>query len=548
MKRSFGGTNIISFFGELKQRKVLQVAVAYFVVTWIVIQVGDSTFEALNLPDWSGTLLVIFVMLGFPIALLLAWAYELTPDGIVKDPDGKAGYRSLYEKPGYHSANENAENQTPSIAVLQFEDMSPEQDQVYFCEGIAEEILCALNEVDGLNVAARLASFQFGSKSADVIEIGRRLNVSVVLEGSVRKAGDQIRITIQLINAHTGYQFWAGQFNHGLKDIFETQKQMAQAVVNAMRLSIRDNKLTRPMTRSTKAYDAYLKANSFFNRPDKQSILFAQQFYQRAVELDSGFGKAWAKLASTYVYEYLCSDPNGNARSEARRISNIALGVAPGIAESHIASGMTYSIFKDYEQADLEFQTAINLYPESFAAYFTWAHSKTYQGDARKAVELYQKAAEIRSIDYKSVLMQLRCLSDLGDLKAAKEKAEEGLRRAKAFLELNPDEYRALNMGAFALHILGELSEAKKWMEASMQNSPRNSILTYNAASFYAMIGDIDKSLDYLAQAAESGCLNLSWLAQDAGLKLIKDEPRFKSLIHRFENRPSCGCPNPVCL
>lgn len=548
MKRSFAGINIISFFGELKQRKVLQVAVAYVVVTWIVIQVGDSTFEALNLPHWSGTLLVIFIMLGFPIALLLAWAYELTPDGIVKDPDGKAGYRSVYERPGYDNANVNGENQTPSIAVLQFEDMSPEQDQVYFCEGIADEILCALNEVDGLNVAARLASFQFGSKSADVIEIGRRLNVSVVLEGSVRKAGDQIRITIQLIDACTGYQFWAGQYNHGLKDIFEVQKQMAQAVVNAMRLSIRDNKLTRPMTQSTEAYDLYLKANSFFTRPDKQSILFARQFYQRAVESDPGFGKAWAKLASTYVYEYLCSDPNGNASSEARRISNIALSVAPGIAESHIASGITHSIYKDYEQADLEFETAINLYPDSFVAYFTWARSKTYQGDARKAVELYQKAAEIRSLDYQSVLMQLRCLSDLGDLKAAKEKAEEGLRRAKAFLELSPDEYRALNMGAFALHILGELSEAKKWMEASMQNSPRNSILTYNAASFYAMIGDIDKSLDYLAQAAESGCLNLSWLAQDAGLKLLKDEPRFKNLIHRFENRRSCGSPNPVCL
>ena len=548
MKSSFGGINIISFLGELKQRKVLQVAVAYFVVTWIVIQVGDSTFEALNLPDWSGTLLVIFIMLGFPIALLLAWAYELTPDGIVKDPDGKAGYRSVYERPGSDSANENGENQTPSIAVLQFEDMSPEQDQLYFCEGIAEEILCALNEVDGLNVAARLASFQFGSKSADVIEIGRRLNVSVVLEGSVRKAGDQIRITIQLINAHTGYQFWAGQFNHGLKDIFETQKQMAQAVVNAMRLSIRDNKLTRPMTRSTKAYDAYLKANSFFNRPDKQSILFARQFYQRAVELDPGFGKAWAKLASTFVYEYLCSDPNGNARSEARRISNIALGVAPSIAESHIASGITYSIYKDYEQADLEFQTAINLSPESFAAYFTWARSKTYQGDARKAAELYQKAAEIRSLDYQSVLMQLRCLNDLGDLEGAKEKAEEGLRRAKAFLELNPDEYRALNMGAFALHMLGERSEAKQWMEASMLNSPRNSILTYNAASFYAMIGDVDRSLDYLAQAAESGCLNLSWLARDAGLNLLQDEPRFKNLIHRFESGCSCGSTNPACL
>ena len=539
---------LISFLSELKERKVLQVAVAYFVVTWIVIQVGDSTFEALNLPTWSGTLLVVFVMLGFPFALLLAWAYELTPDGIVKDPDGTAGKRVAYERAGLDSGNSVNKSLLPSIAVLQFEDMSPERDQAYFCEGIAEEILSALNEVDGLNVAARLASFQFGSRSGDILEIGRKLNVSLILEGSVRKAGNQIRITIQLIDAQTGYHFWAGQYNHALEDIFEVQEQMAGAVVSALRLSIGDNKLRRSVTKSTDAYDLYLKAKSYFSRPDLHSILFARKFYQGAVEIDPKFGRAWAKLASTYVYEYLCSDAKGNARSEARRLSNIALSVSPGIAESHIASGITYTIDQNYKQADLEFETAVSLYPESFGAWFTWARSKTYEGDSRKAVELYQKASEVRPLDYQSVLMQARCLGELGDDKGAKKNAKVGLNRAKAFLELNPDEYRAQNMGAFALHILGELDEAISWMETSMQNSPRNSILTYNAASFYAMIGDIEKSLHYLGQAADSGCLNLSWLAQDADLKLIRDEPRFKELIHRFESGHSCGCANPVGL
>lgn len=538
----------ISFLSELKERKVLQVAVAYFVVTWIVIQVADSTFEVLNLPEWSGSLLVVFVMLGFPFALLLAWAYELTPDGIVKDPDGTAGKHVAYERAGFDSTDSDSEPLPPSIAVLQFEDMSPERDQAYFCEGIAEEILSALNQVEGLNVAARLASFQFGSKSGDILEIGRKLKVSLVLEGSVRKAGDRIRITIQLIDAKTGYHFWAGQYNHALEDIFEVQEQMAQAVVSALRLSIGDNKLRRSVTQNTEAYDAYLKAKSYFTRPDLHSILIARKFYQHAVEVDPKFGRAWAKLASTYVYEYLCSDPGGNARSEARRCSNIALKVSPGIAESHIASGITYTINQEYKQADLEFETAVNLYPESFGGWFTWARSKTYEGDTRKAIELYQKASEVRPMDYQSVLMQARCLSELGDDKAAKEKAREGLSRAEAFLELNPDEYRAQNMGAFALYILGELEEAKSWMESSMQNSPRNSILTYNAASFYAMTGDIEKSLGYLKQAADSGCLNLSWLAQDAGLKLIRDEPGFKELIHRFEGGCSCGCANPVGL
>lgn len=537
-------SRFMSWLNELKERKVLRVAVAYIVVTWIVIQVGESTFEALNLPDWSNTLLVVFVMFGFPFALLLAWAYELTPDGIVKDPDGKTGQRMAR----YGETKENTQQMSPSIAVLQFEDMSVEQDQEYFCEGIAEEILCALNEVDGLNVAARLASFQFGSKSGDILEIGRKLNVSVVLEGSIRKVGNQVRITIQLINTHTGYQFWAGQYNHDLKDIFEVQEQMAQAVVSAMRMSIGDNKLTRPMTHSTEAYDLYLRAKSYFNRPDKQSILYARQFYQRAVEVDPDFGKAWAKLASTYVYEYLCNDPTGNAKSEARRISDIALSVAPGLADSHIASGITYSIYKDYGQADLEFKTAIKLHPKSFAAWFTWARSKTYEGDARKAVELYQKASEIRPQDYQSVLMQVRLLSNLGDSDSAKDNAREGLRRAKAFLDLNPDEYRAQNMGAFALHILGKDTEAKTWMEDSMQNSPRNSVLTYNAASFYAMTGDVDKSLHYLTRAADTGCLNINWLAEDPDLKLLQEDPRFKVLIHRYKGGCNCESANPACL
>jgi len=538
----------ISFLSELKERKVLRVAVAYFVVTWIVIQIGESTFEALNLPVWSETLLVVFVMLGFPFALLLAWAYELTPDGIVKDPDGNAGSRVALGRQGYDSEKVDAEIVLPSIAVLQFEDMSPEQDQTYFCEGVAEEIMGALNEVEGLSVAARLASFQFGSKSADVFEIGRKLNVSVVLEGSVRKAGDQIRITIQLINVHTGYQFWAGQYNHELKDIFEVQEQMAQAVVNAMRVSIGDNKLTRSMTQSTEAYDMFLKARSYFTRPDKQSILFARSFFEKAVAIDPDFGRAWAKLASTYVYEYLCGDTSGNARSEARRISNIALRVAPGIAETHIASGIAYSVCEDYAQADLEFETAIAMYPDSFNAWFTWARSKTYEGDTRKAAEYYQKASEIRQGDYQSVLLQANCMSEVGDSDGAREKAKQGLERAEAVLELNPDECRAWNMGAFALHRLGKLDEAKRWMETSMQNSPRNTILTYNAASFYAMIGERDKSLSYLAQAADSGCLNLGWIEKDAGLKQISDDPRYREIISRFKHGCMCGCANPACL
>ncbi len=495
-------TRLVSFLNELKERKVLRVTIAYIVVTWVVIQVAESTFEALSLPDWSNTLLVVLIMCGFPFAIILAWAYELTPDGLTKDTAGAVSQRLAFGRPYQDSEDVIGENPSPSIAVLQFEDMSFEQDQAYFCEGIAEEILCALNDVEGLNVAARLASFQFDSKSADVPEIGRKLNVSVVLEGSVRKSGDQIRITIQLIDTLDGYQFWAGQYNHDLKDIFDVQEQIAQAVVRAMRLSIGDNLLTRPITENSEAYDFFLKGNSYFARPDKQNIIFARNMYEKAVEADPDFGRAWARLASTYAYEFLCAKPNLFAKKEARRISKKALRLAPGIPDTHIARGIAYSICEDFEQADLEFEIALDLEPGSFSAWFTWARSKTYQGDTRKAVEFYKKAAEARPECYRCDLIQMTMLASLQDMDGAKEKAKTGLRKAKEFLKENPDENRALNMGAFALYRLGKVNEAREWMRTSLANSPRNSELTYNAASFYSLAGETNKSLEYLKQAA----------------------------------------------
>lgn len=524
-----------SLLNELKERKVLRVAIAYVVVAWIVMQVGEVTFSALKLPHWSQSLLVIFSLLGFPIALVMAWAYEITPDGIVEDHDGNPASHAASGRSRYVREKANAKSSLASIAVLPFEDMSFDQDQTYFCEGVAEEILCALCEVDGLHVAARVASFQFGGKSADILEIGRKLNVSVVLEGSVRKSEEQVRITVQLIDAYDGYQFWAGQYNHGLKDIFVIQEQIAQAVVNALRLSIGDNLLTRPMTQSTEAYDLYLKGNSYFSRPDKKNILFARQLFEHAVEIDPGYGRAWAKLASTYAYEYLCAKPNEDAREEARRISKIALRLAPGIPDTHIARGIAYSICKDFTQADLEFEIAIGLETGNFSAWFTWARSKIYQGDVRTAIEYYQKASEIRPEGYRCDLIQMTLLASLGEHKSARKKAKEGLRKAKNWLELNPDDNRAWNMGAFALHRLGEADEAEGWMNTSLVNSPQNSELAYNAASFYSLTGDIEKSLEYLSQAADSGCLNVSWLEQDSDLDAVRGTQRFHEIVAQFK-------------
>ena len=536
---TFEHGRFVTLLSQLKDRKVLRVTIAYIVVGWIVMQVGEVTFEALQLPSWALTMLVAFTLLGFPIALVLAWAYEITPAGIVRDLDGTLDNPYIPDTQSEIEAQVQAEERGASIAVLMFEDMSVNKNQGYFCEGIAEEILCALCDVEGLHVAARVASFQFGSKSADIIEIGKLLNVSVVLEGSVRKAGEQIRTTVQLINAHDGYQFWAGQYNHDMKDVFDIQEQIAQAVVTAMKVSFTEGDLIRPQTKNSEAYDFYLQGNRFFNKPDKQNIFFARQLFKQAVRLDPDYGLAWAKLASTYAYEFLCSQPNAGTKYEARRISLKALELAPEIPESHIARGIAHSICEEYHEADEEFETAIALSPRSFGAWFTFARSKTYQGDIRKAIELYQKASEIRPEDYQSLLLQVSMLEGIGDFQGSKEKAKEGLRRAKAFLELRPDDNRAWNMGAFALQTLGDPAGAGEWMETSIRNAPRNSILTYNAACFYALNGDSKKSLDYLSQTADWGCLNLNWLEQDTDLDPVRDSQRFKEIVAQFRGSVS---------
>ena len=524
---------VLTLLIQLKDRKVLRVAVAYIVVAWFLMQIGEVTFEALQLPEWALTMLIIFTIFGFPIALVMAWAYEITPAGIIRDIDGNLDTVTVAGKD--HQAETSAKHNSPSIAVLPFEDMSPNKDQQYFCEGIAEEILCALSAVDGLSVAARVASFQFGSRSADILKIGRKLNVSVVLEGSVRKSGNQIRTTIQLINTADGYQFWSGQYNHDMEDVFEIQEQIAKAVVTAMRLSIGEHKLTRPMTESTRAYDFYLRGKRFFNRADNRSNLFARRLFRQAVEADPGYGLAWAKLASTYAYEYLVSKPDAGVRYEARRLSLKALQLAPDIPESHIARGIAHTICKEYKEADFEFEIAIGLDPQSFAAWLTFARSKTYEGDVQRAIELYQKAAEIRPEDYQSILLQVSLLKSIGDSKRVKEKSREGLNRAKAFLKLNPDDSRAWNMGAFALQALGQRDEAEKWMLTSLKNSPRDSITTYNAACFYALAGNEEKSLNYLEQSANARCLNLDWLDKDSDLDSVRDNPRFKEIIANFK-------------
>jgi len=519
------------FFAQLRQRKVIRVGIAYVIVAWVLMQVGEVTFEALGLPPWALTLLIVFLLLGFPLALVLAWAYEITPQGIRRDSAGQVSSAD----PATTAEPPALDRSAPSIAVLPFDDMSEQGDQGYFCEGIAEEILNALCKVANLRVAARVTSFRFGGKDVDLREIGRRLQVQTVLEGSVRKAGDRLRITAQLVKTADGYHLWSRQFDRRLEDIFEIQEEIAGSIASALSVTLKRRPPGAQQPVDPRAYDFFLRGLSYFARQNIQDTIYARQMFERALEVDPEFGRAWAGLAYTYGFEDLYFNATDVNRDEALRTSQRALELAPELVESHVSAGIAHCMVKDYAEAEAEFERAVAIDPESYDAWYFYARSKVHEGDLERAVRLFDRAAQVRPEDYQSVLLQPQLYHSLGDTKRELETARKGIERARAVLELNPDDNRAYNMGAFALLRLGEREEAERWMRTSLEKAPMDSIVNYNAACLYALAGEVEKSLDCLENCyLRVGSLNREWLLHDSDLDAVRNHPRFQKILAGF--------------
>jgi TolB-like protein/Flp pilus assembly protein TadD len=517
-----------SFWTKLKERKVIRVGIVYVLVGWVLMQIGEVTFEALGLPDWALSLLIVIVLLGFPIALVLAWAFELTPEGIRKDSAGQDA--------GPAGTAPELDRKAPSIAVLPFEDMSEQGDQAYFCEGISEEILNSLCKIANLRVASRVTAFRFSGKGADVQEIGRKLRVQTVLEGSVRKSGDRLRITAQLVKTADGYHLWSRQYDRGLEDIFDIQAEIADSIANALSVTLKRKSAAMQRNVDPKAYDFFLRGLSYFARHSVQDTVYARQMFNRALEVDPEFGRAWAGLGYTYGFEYMYFNAADVSREEALRTSLKALELAPDLSESHVSAGIAHCMLKDYAKAESQFETAVELDPESFDAWYFYGRSKVHEGDLKRALKLFDRASKVRPEDCQSVLLQSQLYHSLGDTGKEMDSARRGIERARAILDLNPDDNRALNIGAFALLRLGETEEAERWMQASIDKAPMDSIVHYNAACFYALAGEVEKSIDCLEHCyLKVGNLNREWLEHDSDLDNIRGHPRFTGILASFD-------------
>jgi len=320
-----------------------------------------------------------------------------------------------------------------------------------------------------------------------------------------------------------------------LEDIFEIQEEIAESIAGALSLTLKRSHSDTQKQVDPKAYDFFLRGQNYFAKHDLRDIVYARQMFNRALEVDPEYGRAWAGLAYTYGFEYLYFNAANVNREEALRTSEKALALAPELSESHVSAGIAHCMIQDYQSADTEFDKAIELDPENYDAWYFFARSKVHEGKMEEAIRLFDRASQVRPDDYQSLLLQPQLYHSLGDHKQELEAASKGIQRARSVLELNPDDNRALNMGAFALLRLGQREKAMEWMQASVDKAPMDSMVLYNAACLYALAGEIDESLDCLENCyLKVGNVNREWLEHDSDLDNIRDHPRFAGLLETF--------------
>jgi len=374
-----------NFFAELKRRKVYSVAVAYAVAGWALAQGIAQVFPVFDISNLVVRLIVLLIVLGFPVALILSWFFDLTRYGIVRTPDRPEIEIDVVRPIG---SNEK------SIAVLPFADLSSAKDHDYFSDGIAEEILAALAKIEGLRVAARRSSFWFKGKEAQLSEIARKLNVEHVLEGTVRRDGNRLRITAELIDAGDGFTIWSDTFEREMQGIFALQDEITRAIVDALKLKLAIS--PPPPSRSLDAYDAYLQGLFYSDKTTEDDLRKSLECFARALEKDPQFSRAWTGIAKSWLWLADAYVPPIEAYPNVRDAAGRALQLNDNEAEAHVYLAETKRILDwDLDGAEAEFNRACELEPNSTPSNYFVAALHAARGDRNKALVFLQRTSKI---------------------------------------------------------------------------------------------------------------------------------------------------------
>ncbi len=431
----------------------------------------------------------------------------------------------------------NRQKREPSIAVLPFANMSDDPKQDYFCDGMAEEIINSLSQIERLRVVARTSSFAFRGKALDIREIGRHLGVDTLLEGSVQKAGGTLRITTQLVDVRSGYHLWSERFDRSIEDVFAIQDEIGKNVVRALKVTLTENErrvIAKVPTTDVEAYDLYMRAIQRYHEMTNQGLSYARNLLTSAIIRDPNYALAYCGLSDCYSMMWTFYDHDHSNIEHALMASRKALELDPELAQAHASYGLALSLDKRYDEAEKEFVAAIDLAPKLYEAYYFYARSLRPQGKLSEAAEMFEKAAEVRPEDYQAPMLAADTYRGLGKHDDVVRCFRQGLAAAERHLEHHAEEARAWYLGAHAHYELGDRQTAMHWNGRAMELGPRDTATLYNSACLFSLMGDFDKCFDCLNRAVEIGFSNRAWVETDPDLDPIRSDPRFSVLLGRF--------------
>ena len=493
---------------ELKRRNVHRMAVLYAVAAWLIVQVAGVLIDLAGLPDWIGTTTLWLLAVGFPIALIFSWFYEITPEGVSleKDVDPDISITHItgrrldfivisllcaavilfaYDKWWMPGPSQN------SIAVLPFVNMSDDASNEYFSDGISEELLNLLVKIPDLRVIARTSSFAFKGKNEDLRVVGRTLGVKTVLEGSVRKSGDRVRITAQLIDVSDGTHLWSETYDRTMTDVFEIQDDVASAIIDALQIHVGENPTRGQPTESADAYDFYLRGRDYLRRPSVESTLAsASELFERAIDLDPQFAHAYAGLCDVHLATYRVSR-NPASFENAEIACQRALNLDESLWDVHVALGTLYQYSGRHDAAIRESEAAISLQPGSVRPYLALARTYELQNRPDEAEATYARAERIDSSDW-------AVHNAIGYFLEDNERYDEAIERYQKVIQLTPDSSIGYNNIGVSYLSMGRLVEAEK----AFSDSPIPSRWTYqNRGLVYYYLGEFTKAVEDYKQS-----------------------------------------------
>jgi TolB-like protein/Tfp pilus assembly protein PilF len=465
------------FFEEVRRRKVYRVAAAYVIAAGGIIQLASAAFPAWELPNWTLRMLIVCLLMGFPLALMLAWAFDITPDGIQVTPDTAAssthtrrnmilligGGLILSAAAGFFLLPRVAAHKIDrSIAVLPFQNLSDEKENAYFADGIQDDLLTNLSKIGDLKVISRTSVMPYRATQSNAREIGKALGVGTILEGSVRRVGNRVRVNVQLINVESDQHIWAEDYDRELTDVFAIQSDLAQKIAGELRAQLSPTEkaqIQRKPTENSEAYLAFVEGHDLLTRPDRMRVDTerAEQLFEKATRLDPNFAGAFAALAWVEDWIYHTFDPTPARKAKAQAAAEEALRSEPDLPEAHLASGFYhYYCERDYQRALDEFAIARKSLPNSADVYLAIGAIQRRQGKWAESTANMEKAA---SLSPKDAFL----LMNLADNYGAADDFEHADRLFDRAIEVAPNSVSArMGKAMLAVDLKGDLSEIDK--------------------------------------------------------------------------------------